>query len=163
MGAGYDIVLVVHVAFASVALGSVVTTGVLALRAVRRGTPDAPVRRYFSPGTNWPERVLVVVPVPGYALVAMSKGVISLGQPWVVAGTLLWAAAVAAAIGWAWPVEQAFQREVQGAVGPGGPQTPGQGSRTSELGRRLCWASAVIAALLLAASVVMVAQPGGRR
>jgi uncharacterized membrane protein len=162
VGAGYDIVLVVHVLVAALALGSTVTTAVLARLASRSATArTAAVERYFRSGTNWAERILVVVPVPGYALVSMSHGRITFGEAWLVAGTLLWALALALALVVAWPAEELLQRRLH--PGQTAPLEPGTGLDERGPARRLALASALTAALLLAAFVVMVAQPGGHR
>src|SRR5665213_1749835 len=60
IGAGFSVLLLLHVACAIVGFGAVAVTGVEARRAGRPPTgPGADgVRRYFSPGVNWAARAL---------------------------------------------------------------------------------------------------------
>ena len=98
-GPGYDVVLLGHVGCAVIGLLTVVVSGIQAARllgAARRGRPvEASLSRYFAPGVNWAGRALYGVPLLGFALIAMSNGSISTGDPWVLTGLVLWAAAAA--------------------------------------------------------------------
>lgn len=113
-GAGFSLLLVAHVAAALVGFGALGLSGLQAARA-RRG-PAAPgadaVRRWFRPGANWAGRVLYLVPVLGYALVADSQGAFDAGDSFVVAGLVLWLVAVVMAEGVLWPAERRIQHAV---------------------------------------------------
>jgi uncharacterized membrane protein len=148
--AAYDIVLLAHVLSAVVGLGAVAVAGSYALALRRPGPPSDAVRRYYRPGVNWAGRTLFLVPVFGVALVAMSRGDWSYGEGWVLGGVLLWAAAAVLAELVLWPGERALQ------------DVAGQSVAPADLGRRclsVAAAAGLIAAALVAATVIMVAKP----
>ena len=108
------------------------------------------MRRYYRPGVNWAGRTLFLVPVLGVALVAMSRGDWSYGESWVLGGILLWAVAAVVAELVLWPGERALQ------------DVAGQSITPADLGRRcrsVAAAAGLIAAVLVAATVIMVAKP----
>ncbi len=161
--AGYDIVLVAHVLSAVVAAVAVGTAAgsALALRAALRA--DRPIgsslERYYRPGINWAGRTLMLVPVLGVALVFMSGGQWTMADPWVSAGLALWLAAAIVAESLLWPAERRLQADVAAGVDPGSP------NRSVELHVLLCIRTAAmgigILVALVAATVLMVAKPGG--
>jgi uncharacterized membrane protein len=155
-GALYSILLMFHVLCAVVGFGAVGVTGIQAARA-RRG-PSAPgadaVQRYFRPGVNWAGRALYGVPVFGFALLAASSGAFDVADAFVVAGLVLWSAAVAAAEAILWPGE----RRIQVAL------SQGWGGQTLDLSLdrecRVVSATAVaLTAVFVAATVLMVGKP----
>jgi hypothetical protein len=113
-GAGYSVLLLLHVAAAVVGFGALAVTGAQAGRARRGpGQPGAEgVRRYFRPGVNWAGRVLYVVPVAGFGLVADSNGAFAAAQGFVVSGLVLWVLATAVAEAVVWPGERRLQQLV---------------------------------------------------
>jgi lysylphosphatidylglycerol synthetase-like protein (DUF2156 family) len=154
-GAAFDLVLLLHSAAAVVGLATTVTAAASGtrLRRVLRSTaplPDA-VQRYFRPGVNWAGRIVYAVPVLGAALVAMSHGAYSWTDPWIVAGVVLFTGVVLLCEGVAWPAE----RRLQAALGTAAPDAP----RLQRDATALARSAATAAVLLLAAVVVMVAQP----
>jgi uncharacterized membrane protein len=148
--AAYDIVLLAHVLAALVGLGAVVVAGAYALALWQSGTASEVVRRYYRPGVNWGGRVLYLVPVLGVALVAMSDGDWSYADGWVLAGLMLWALVALAAEMVLWPAE----RKIQAAVADPTSTT----DLRAECGR-VTVTAAVVAVLLVVATVVMVAKP----
>lgn len=167
-GPGFDVVLLLHVAAAVAALGSVTVSGIQAARVLATAraaatcagpgaAPAGPVvagglATYYAPGVNWVGRTLHGVPLLGLALVGLSRGAYGFGDAWIQWGIGLWVLAAVGAEAVLWPAE----RRVQAGLGPGeGPSSPGlrRSCRTA------CSASAVLVALLVAAIVVMVAQP----
>ncbi len=168
-GPGYDVVLLGHVGCAVIGLLTVVVSGIQAARllgAARRGRPvEASLSRYFAPGVNWAGRALYGVPLLGFALIAMSNGSISTGDPWVLTGLVLWAAATALAEGVLWPAERRIQAHLAappvGAVpeGPGAPPPGGAGPGAVRAARTVCASAVAVAAVVRVAMVVMVAQP----
>jgi hypothetical protein len=150
--AGFDLLIVAHVASALVGFGAVAASGLQAARLSRaRGDPGGGLRRYFAPGVNWAGRVLYLVPAFGFALLADSGGRMDAGDPWVVAGLVLWGLCLVAAETLIWPAERRIQSAV--AAGEGGTAL-----------RRDCLvvgagAGALVAAFV-AATVLMVAKPG---
>lgn len=171
-GVLFDLVLLAHVVAAVVALGTVVASGVAAARllAAAGRPPSAGVARYFAPGVNWAGRVVHAVPLLGLALIGLSRGDDRLSDPWVLAGLGLWALAALLAEGVLWPAERRVQLllaelapagavAVAGAVTAGAGAAGGTGSAVATACRRMCWAAAGIAAVLVAAMVVMVARP----
>jgi hypothetical protein len=152
-GAGYDIVLLCHVACVVIGFGSLVASGVFGVRllAVVRGGPVGPsLRRYYSPGPNLVGRTLYGVPVLGFALLAMSQGAYGADDGWVLAGLVTWAGVAFIAEGVVWPAE----RHVQRVLAAGTELT---GLRRQALG--LAVGPAACAVLLVVATVVMVAKP----
>lgn len=154
--AGFSLLLVAHVAAALVGFGALGLSGVQAARA-RRG-PTAPgaetVRRWFRPGANWAGRVVYLVPVLGYALVADSQGAFDVGDGFVVVGLVLWLAAAVLAEGVLWPAERRLQRQVGerwevAATEPGFQRDC----------RLATGAAAVMAVVFVAALVVMFGKP----
>jgi len=157
--AGFDLLLIGHVACALVGFGAVATSGVQAARLSRCGPAGAGegLRRYFAPGTNWVGRVLFGVPLLGFALVADSAGRWSVGEGWVVFGLVLWALAAVLAEALLWPAE----RRIQSALAAPADATAGAPDRSDV--RRDCLVVAGLGAALtvvfIAATVIMVAQP----
>jgi uncharacterized membrane protein len=160
-GAAFDIVLLLHV---GCAVAGLVTTAAAAAtatrlrRILRASTPlPEPLRRYFRTGVNWAGRTIYGIPVFGLALLAMSQGAYALGDGWVLAGLVLFAAVALLAEGVLWPAE----RRLQAAVAVAGPSTaPLPGSGSVERDATLMVRSAGVALVLLSAGmVVMVAQP----
>jgi hypothetical protein len=154
-GAGYSVLLLLHVACAVVGFGAVAVTGVQARRAGRGPTgPGADgVRRYFRPGVNWAARTLYGVPLFGVGLVAASRGAFSAGQGFVVAGLGLWSVAAVVAEVVVWPGE----RRIQAVVSTG--WEAGADGRFALDCRLVTGAAALLCAVFLTAFVVMVAQP----
>ncbi len=148
--AAYDIVLFGHVLSALVGYGALVVAGAYALALGRPGPASEPVRRYYRPGVNWAGRILVLVPVLGAILVAMSQGDWSYSDGWITIGLLLWAVSAAAAEMALWPTE----RRLQAALAADSPP--------DDL-RRLCLRTAATAGglfvVLVVATVVMVTKP----
>jgi uncharacterized membrane protein len=155
-GALYSVLLIVHVLCAVVGFGAVGITGIQAIRA-RRG-PSSPsadaVQRYFRRGVNWAGRALYGVPVFGFALLAASAGAFDAGDTFVIAGLLLWSAAVVAAEVIVWPGE----RRIQEALAQGW----GESTAVPAFDRN-CRMVSVTAVMLMgvfvAATVLMVGKP----
>lgn len=154
--AGYTLLLLLHVASAVLGFGAVVLTGAQAWRARRgpSGSGADGLRRYFRPGVNWVARLLYLVPVFGFALLADSRGAFRADDGFVVSGLLLWLVAAVAAETVVWPTE----RRIQLAITDDWDAAAG----TAEL-RRDCrlvaGAAAVLGGVFLAAFVLMVAKP----
>jgi len=110
-GIGYTLLLIAHIAAAVVGFAALFFTGFEASKA-RQGPrakgADA-VRRYFRPGVNWAARVLYLVPVLGFALLADSGGAFDLSDSFVLIGLVLWFAAIAIAEALVWPAEKRIQ------------------------------------------------------
>ncbi|HMD45441.1 MAG TPA: hypothetical protein VKG43_04735 [Acidimicrobiales bacterium] len=158
-GAGFDIVLLAHVAAVVVGFGSVVASGIQAARVLvaAPGAPPPSARRYFVPGVNWAGRVLYAVPVLGFVLLGLSGGDYGLDDGWVLAGLGLWVLVIAGAEGLLWPAEQRVARTL--AEDPGtarGTAAPAPGGSAA---RVVVGVSSAIVVLGLAATILMVAQP----
>jgi len=108
---------------------------------------------YYSPGVNWVARILYLVPVLGFTLLAMSGGAFGVDDTWVRWGIGLWVVAIVCAEGILWPAERRVQ--VQLACAGGGAAAPEllAACRTTYL------AAGGVISVLLAAIVLMVAQP----
>jgi len=152
--AGFDLLLIAHVAAALVGFGSLVTSGIQAARLARAGPGRATptLWQYFAPGVNWAGRTLYLVPLLGFALLADSNGGLRLGEAWAVAGLALWSGAAVAAEGVLWPAE----RRIQAGLAVGAPD----GTALRRDCRVVEVAGALLGAVFLVATVLMVARPG---
>lgn len=162
-GAAFDAVLLLHVACAVVGTVTVATAAATARRLGRLTRTAAPLpeplRRYFRPGVNWAGRTIYGIPVFGFALLAMSHGAYALGDGWVWGGLVLFVALALVAEGVLWPTE----RRLQHAVTAAGTPAAGPGERPLEPvaadAARMERAAVGALVLLVAATVLMVAQP----
>jgi len=155
LGAGFDLLLLAHVTCVIVGLGAIVVSGIQALRllSLPQGAPVPPTLvRYFAPGANWVGRALYGVPVFGFALLAASGGAFGLGDEWVVLGLTLWAVAAGCAEGLLWPAERRIQATLAGPEAAA-PAALGPPART------IAALAALLVVVLIAATVLMVAQP----
>lgn len=161
-GAGYSVLLLLHVASAVVGFGAICVTGLQASRAARgpAGPKAAAVRRYFRPGTNWVARAIYGVPVFGFALLASSGGKFDSSDTFVVTGLVLWLVAAVTAEVVVWPGERRIQAAVtrdwsdheDGTIRPTDPALAKQCVRVAS-------AAGLLAAVFLASVVVMFARP----
>jgi hypothetical protein len=152
----YDLMLLVHIGVALIALISMIAAGVAA-RSLRR-TPAGHAwsqggARYFSPGPDVVGRTLYLIPLSGAALIGLSHHAITFHDAFVIVGLVLWALVALTA-------ELAVFRpgDRLRALVESGDRAPSE-----ELWRRDAAAIAlgvdVVVVLVLAASVVMIAQP----
>ena len=105
VGAGFDIVLLLHIACVLLGLAAVTASGISA-RTLRRGLPGPPgtgVRRYFAPGVNWAGRTLYGIPIFGFVLLAASNGSYHLEDAWVLEGLAIFVVVAFVAEGLLWP------------------------------------------------------------
>ena len=152
-GVVYTLLLLLHVASTVVGFGALGLTGFQAARA--RHGPSGPragsVRRYFRPGINRAARVLYLVPVFGFALLAESGGAFHVSDAFVLSGLGMWVAATAVAEQVLWPAERRIQRVVT------------HDWRPDESLRRDCakvvTATWFLILVFVAAVVIMVAKP----
>ena len=166
-GAAFDVVLVLHVVCVVAGLVTVSTAAATARRLgrlVRTGVPlPETLRRYFRPGVNWGGRIVYGIPVFGFALLAMSQGAYALGDGWVLGGLALFLVVALLAEGVLWPAEQRIQQALA-TVGapPAGPDSdaasPPSGAVTADAARMERAATGALV-LLIAATVLMIAQP----
>jgi len=160
-GAAFDVVLLLHVACVLAGLVTTVTAAATAFRLRRLLGAGAPIpealHRYFQPGVNWAGRAIYGIPVFGFALLAMSDGAYALGDGWVLAGLVLFLAAAALCEAVLWPAERRVQTAVsETGAGARSPEVP---DRTADDVTLMARAALVALVLLLAGTIVMVAQP----
>jgi uncharacterized membrane protein len=161
-GAAYDLVLLAHVACVVIAIASIVVSGVAAarLRTTRPGEPiPEAIRRYFAPGVNWAGRTLFGVPVLGFVLLGMSRGVYSLDDEWVLIGLALWAAVAFGAEGVLWPAERRIQTRLTATSATSAQATLVNDPGLADATLTVCVAAALGVAILIAGTVLMVAKP----
>jgi hypothetical protein len=156
-GAAFDIVLLLHVGCVVVGLVTTATAAATATRLRRLlGSPvplPEPLRRYFAPGTNWAGRTVYGIPVFGFALLALSRGVYTLGQGWVLGGLALFAGAALVGEGVMWPAERRLQVALTSTDVP--PPVESLDQDAAAMSR----AATTALVLLVAGTVLMVAQP----
>lgn len=160
-GTAFDIVLLLHAGCAVVGVVAMVAAATTAGRLRRtleggRELPEA-LRRYFAPGFNWAGRTIYGIPVFGFALLAMSNGAYALADGWVLAGLALFTGVVLLAEGAVWPAEQRIGSVL--AVSDGTSRLTDDDGSVRRDARLMSGAAAVALALLIAGTVVMVAQP----
>jgi uncharacterized membrane protein len=159
-GAAFDIVLLLHVACVLAGLATTATAAATARRLRRHAGSPAPLpealRRYFRPGVNWAGRTVYGIPVFGFALLAMSQGAYALGDGWVLAGLALFVLLAVVAELSMWPAERRLQQALT-AVGTGSDPAPAPTWRVDAA--TLERAAGVVLVLLVAGTVVMIAQP----
>ena len=157
-GPAFDIVLILHVACVVAGLATVATSGVIAARLARLLSDSAPlpesVVRYFRPGVNWAGRTVYGIPLFGFLLLALSHGAYSLRDGWVTAGLGIFVLMVLVTEGVLWPAE----RRLQGSLLTLGAGAPAEESVRRDT-RAMSGSATVAIVLLLAGSVLMVAQP----
>jgi hypothetical protein len=151
-GAGFDLLLLGHVASAIVAFLSIVVSGVEAARLLGRSGAVVPASlvRYYAPGVNWVARAIYGVPIFGFALLADSRGAFDLSDGWVLAGLFVWVGVAAIGECALWPAERRVQQALRG---------PSDERCLRRQAVRICVVASGLAAALLGATVVMVAQP----
>ena len=160
-GAGFDIVLLLHVG--CVVVGLVTTTAAAATasrlrRLLRAGTPPPePLLRYFRPGVNWAGRTVYGIPVFGFALLAMSQGAYALRDGWVLGGVALFAGVALLGEGVLWPAERRLQSALAAGLASEGPLV--EGAPADRDAWAMGWAARGALLLLVAGVVLMLAQP----
>jgi uncharacterized membrane protein len=157
-GAAFDIVLLLHVGCVVVGLVTTATAAATATRLRRLlGSPvplPEPLRRYFRPGINWAGRTVYGIPVFGFALLALSRGAYALAQGWVLGGLALFAGVALVGEGVMWPAERRLQVALTSTdAPPPGAETLDQDAAA------MSRAAAAALVLLVAGTVLMVAQP----
>jgi hypothetical protein len=166
--AAYDVILLAHVLAAAVSLGALVIAGANAWTLSRSGPGPEPIRRYYRPGVNWAGKVLFLVPVLGFTLMALSHGDWSFSEGWITVGLALWAVVAVAAEMYLWPAERRLQVAVTSLTalapvdggedgGEEGTAPVGAGLRTECL--RVAALAATLSVVLVGVAVVMVAKP----
>ena len=166
-GAAFDVVLVLHVVCVVAGLVTVSTAAATARRLgrlVRTGVPlPETLRRYFRPGVNWGGRIVYGIPVFGFALLAMSQGAYALGDGWVLGGLALFLVVALLAEGVLWPAERRIQQALAAVGTPSAGPDPDAASAVPEAvaadAARMERAAAGALVLLVAATVLMIAQP----
>jgi uncharacterized membrane protein len=158
-GAAFDIVLLLHVGCVVVGLVTTATAAATAARLRRLlgstlPLPE-PLRRYFRPGVNWAGRTVYGIPAFGFALLALSQGAYALGQGWVLGGLAIFGVVALLGEGVLWPAEQRLQVTLS-ASDPASPPSSELLDRDAAAMSRAATAALV---LLLAGTVLMVAQP----
>jgi hypothetical protein len=158
-GPAFDVVLLLHVACVVAGLATTLASTAIAARlrrllAAATPLPEA-VARYFRPGVNWAGRSIWGIPVFGFALLALSHGAYGLQYGWVMAGLAIFVVVAAGAEAVLWPAE----RRLQVLLAPVGAGAVAPGEPVQREARVMALSSAVILVLLVAGSVLMVAQP----
>jgi hypothetical protein len=158
-GPAFDIVLLLHVACVVGGLATTLASAATSARlrrllAAATPFPDAVVR-YFRPGVNWAGRCIWGIPIFGFILLALSHGSYGFRDAWVMAGLAVFVVVAVVAEAVLWPAE----RRLQGSLSPlgGGGVTAGE-SVLRDAGV-MAISATVILVLLIAGSVLMVAQP----
>jgi hypothetical protein len=157
-GVAFDVVLLLHVACVVVGLVTAATAAATASRLRRLVGSSLPLpetlRRYFRPGVNWAGRTVYGIPVFGFVLIAMSQGAYALGQGWVLGGLALFAGVALVGEGVMWPAE----RRLQVALATDVTESPEGAVPLEHDARSMSRAAVTTLVLLLAGTVLMVAQ-----
>lgn len=98
--ATYDIILFVHILVGIGVIVVMISTYVAAqsLSGAKVDEPwSAQVSRYFTPGPQIVGRIIYLLPLTGFAMLGLSKGVYSTSTPFVAIGLVLWVIAAVVA------------------------------------------------------------------
>jgi hypothetical protein len=159
-GPAFDLVLLLHVACVVAGLATAVTSVATAKRLRRLAGAGAPlpdaVVRYFRPGVNWAGRVMYGIPVFGFTLLAMSQGAYSLSRTWVMLGLGIFVVVVLLAEGTLWPAERRLQVSVADLGDQPEAVLAPAALRDAQF---MTWSATAVLVLLIAGTVIMVAQP----
>lgn len=147
-GAAYDLVLLAHIVVAALSAVVVAVAVGQALALRRGGDLTEEVRRYYSGKVNWAGRLVHLLPLTGLALVGMSRSAYALSQLWIVLGLVSWLAISAVLEAISWPAERRAAAVLDDEAARGA------------LARRALLGLWIAGLLLLATTVLMVAQPG---
>jgi hypothetical protein len=162
-GAAFDVVLLLHVACVVTGIATTVTAAATATRLRRllgAGSPlPEALRRYFRPGVNWAGRTVYGIPAFGFALLAMSHGADTVSDGWVLAGLVLFVALALVAEVVLWPAERRVQAALATAEGGGDGDLGGHATPVAAGATTMVRAAGVALVLLIAGTVVMIAQP----
>jgi hypothetical protein len=160
-GAAFDVVLLLHVGCVVAGLVTTTTAAATAARLRRlagTGTPlPEALRRYFRPGVNWAGRAVWGIPVFGFALVAMSQGAYAVADGWVLTGLAIFAALAFLTEGVLWPAERRVQEALLAGTDDAGAVPVGADAAAGAT--TMVRAAGVALVLLIAGTVVMLAQP----
>lgn len=154
----YDVLLICHVAAAVLGFGSIAVGGAVASGARRSRAPAKEERfvRFFREGTDWPGRLIFLVPALGLTLLlGGDSAAVSSLWPW--AGLALWTTAAGLASGLGWPAERRAQREMT-ALAAGGR---GRSEAFCQACARMEVAASATSVLFALAVTLMVWQPRG--
>jgi len=158
-GPAYDLLLVTHILAAVVGFGAIAAAGWAASTARRSPDPtgDESVRRFFKVGTDWPARVVFLVPVLGLGLL-FGGDRSAAHEPWPWIGLTLWTVAAGLATGLCWPAERRAQESLAAL---GGSAVPSDDVLRDfrDACHRIEVAAGAISICFLAAVVVMILQP----
>lgn len=157
----YDLLLICHVAVAFIGFGSIAIAGLFARRGVVSEAPgeDETVVRFFRPGTDWPGRLVLLVPVFGLAMLFGGDTVdVPAVWPWIGLG--LWTVAVGLVSATCWPAERAAQQQML-AVHEGGDGAVAATGAFRDACRRLERGAGLVSVLFVLAVTVMIWQPHG--
>jgi len=164
----YGVVVGVHALSSVLGFGAIGVSGVSAgaLRPPLGPSQLAEARRYFR-RRSVPGRTLWLVPVAGYAALALGSSDRSPGQPWVLIGAATWLLAIVLAAQVIWPAEARISTLLEALVeaGGGGDAAPGGSPDVvwRDIGasrQRLVRASAVCDVSFVVASVSMLFRFG---
>jgi hypothetical protein len=159
----FDAVLLLHVATALVAFGSIAVSSTMARRghSVLDPAAEEGLVRYFGsgPSGDWPARMVFLVPLFGMALLGGQAGHHGYaGKVWPWIGLGLWVVAVGAITGRLWPAERDARAALAGAIDESGGLDAVAAFRSAC--RRMENAATIATFSAVVAIVVMIWQPG---
>lgn len=109
----YDVLLILHVVSAFIGFGSIAIGGWAASVGHKSSDPagDERIVRFYREGTDWPGRVIFLVPVLGLTMLLVGDHpAIPTSWPWI--GLALWLVAAGLVTAKGWPAERRAQREL---------------------------------------------------
>jgi hypothetical protein len=151
----YDVFLLCHLASALIGLGAVAVAGYAASRGKQSASPrdDEWLLRFFREGTDWPSRLVLLVPVFGLTMLfGADHQDLAAAWPWVGLG--LWLVAAGHLVFLGWPAETRAQRALAGLVG--GAEPDGTFARACGQMER---AAGIASVCFVLAVAVMIWQP----
>lgn len=151
----YDVLLLCHLASALIGFGSVAVGGWAAARGRQSHSPtdDEWLLRFYREGTDWPSRLVLLVPIFGLAMLFGGDHQ-DIGAVWPWAGLGLWLVAVGHLFAIGWPAEQKAQRALALLV-----KEQGHPSHFVQACKAMERAAAVTSICFVVAVVLMIWQP----
>lgn len=146
----YDVILLAHIVCA---IGGFGANGLAGLYAGQLDpSPSEGAIKYFSNSKFYAEKLIYLIPVFGLTMIAVSRGVSELTEPWVIFGIIAWVVAIGVAHSLVWPNE----RRISGVI------DSQDGSSLKKLGKKVSVGAMILDVIFVVTFIVMLTQPGGK-
>lgn len=146
----YDVILLAHIVCA---IGGFGANGLAGLYAGQLApSPSDGAIKYFSASKFYAEKLIYLIPVFGLIMIAVSRGVSELGEPWVIFGISAWVIAVGVAHSLVWPNERRISALIESD----------DNLALRKLGKKVSVGAMLLDVIFVVTFIVMLTQPGGK-